>query len=101
VVTRKTRKSHFSYPPPGSIVTAKLELVTHTGRRHLTHAAQARADSAGQYALVLPYGTTPTSLSQARPVGPYVLESGGRRAELSVDETDVREARIIAGPALD
>ena len=86
---------------PGSTVTAKLELVTHPGRLQWVYQAQARADSAGQYTFVLPYGTEPTSLSQARSVGPYTLESGSKSAELLVAEADVREARRLTGPTLD
>jgi asparagine N-glycosylation enzyme membrane subunit Stt3 len=86
---------------PGSVVTAQLKLITRPGRRRFFHTVQGLADAAGQYTLVLPYATTPTPLSQAHPVAPYSIESGGKRASLSVDEADVREARTLLGPALD
>jgi len=84
---------------PGARVEARLELFTSTGLDHL-YLISTRADAEGRYALVVPYPNDRRFSSAVRAADHYTLASGDRSAPLRVDETSVREGRIVEGPSL-
>lgn len=83
---------------PGAPVGARLLLRTRTGRI-LELAADALADAAGRYELLLPYPNEPFSPA-VEALGGYRLRSGAREADLFVPESAIRHGETLAGPAL-
>jgi asparagine N-glycosylation enzyme membrane subunit Stt3 len=77
---------------PGTRVSAELELQTNTGRRFRFHAAR-RSDSEGAARLRVPYDTE--GKGPTRALGPYRVEAGRQRSDISVSDTAVRSGASI------
>lgn len=83
---------------PGAVVEASVELETPRGRR-FTWRASTEADSAGRFALRVPYATegAPPSVRSAPRL---TLRAGGREWELSIPEEAVLLGRDVVVPDL-
>ena len=94
-----------SRQPPGSEVTAEVEIATPTGRT-FPWRTRARTDAGGIARLRVPYATEATEAteatdapSRARPTGLYRVQAGASRWSVGVGEQDVVAGRQVAVPA--
>ncbi len=78
---------------PGQPVEVSLGLATNLGRA-LTYRDRALAGADGRFEVRVPYATV-GGPGAVRPLGPYEVVAGGRRAAVAVAEADVREGRML------
>jgi hypothetical protein len=84
---------------PGARVTARLDLETSRGRRHV-YVIGTTADAGGVWSLVVPYSNGPRFSSAVRVGEHYRLESAGNAATFVVSEQAVKRGLRVEGPDL-